>query len=80
MDFFTPGHLVVIAVVAVVVLIGWKRLPEMSRSVGRSLRIFRTEMKALDTEVRHAVTPEAPTAEATATREAAGAQTADTVR
>jgi hypothetical protein len=37
-------------------------------------------MKALDTEVRDAVTPEAPTAEATATREAAGAQTADTVR
>ncbi len=51
MDFFTPGHLVVIAIVAVVVLVGWKKLPEMSRSLGRSLRIFKTEMKALDTEV-----------------------------
>ena len=57
MDFFSPGHLVVIAIVAVVVLVGWKKLPEMSRSVGRSLRIFKTEMKALDTDVRDAVSP-----------------------
>lgn len=57
MDFLSPGHLIVIGVVALVVLVGWKKLPEMSRSVGRSLRIFKTEMKAMDTDVRDAVTP-----------------------
>ena len=57
MDFLAPGHLIVIGVVALVVLVGWKKLPEMSRSVGRSLRIFKTEMKAMDTDVRDAVTP-----------------------
>jgi sec-independent protein translocase protein TatA len=69
MDFFTPGHLVVVAVVAVVVLVGWKRLPEMSRSIGRSLRIFKTEMKAMDTDIHDAVTPTtdpAPANQATA--------------
>ena len=57
MDFLSPGHLVVIGIIALVVLVGWKKLPEMSRSVGRSLRIFKTEMKAMDTDVRDAVTP-----------------------
>ncbi|SDJ18696.1 sec-independent protein translocase protein TatA [Frankineae bacterium MT45] len=46
MGFDSPSHwLIVIAVVAV--LFGYKKLPEMSRSVGRSLRIFKTEMKGL---------------------------------
>ena len=47
MELFTPGHLVVIAVVALVLFFGWKQLPDMSRSVGRSLRIFKTEIKGM---------------------------------
>jgi sec-independent protein translocase protein TatA len=50
MDFLAPGHMIVIAVVALVILFGSKRLPEMSRSVGRSLRIFKTEIHALGTD------------------------------
>ncbi|MEO6500704.1 MAG: twin-arginine translocase TatA/TatE family subunit [Jatrophihabitantaceae bacterium] len=39
----------VIALV-VLVLFGYKKLPEMSRSVGRSLRIFKTEIKGMDAD------------------------------
>jgi sec-independent protein translocase protein TatA len=46
MGWESPSHWVIIAIV-VVVLFGYKKLPEMSRSVGRSLRIFKTEMKGM---------------------------------
>jgi sec-independent protein translocase protein TatA len=36
-----------ILIALVVVLFGYKKLPEVTRSVGRSLRIFKTEMKGL---------------------------------
>ncbi|MDQ2795900.1 MAG: Sec-independent protein translocase subunit TatA [Actinomycetota bacterium] len=60
MEFFTPGHLVVIAVVALVLFFGWKQLPDMARSVGRSLRVFKTEIKGLndDDKARDAVKDE----------------------
>ena len=41
-----PSHWLVLAVV-VVALFGYKKLPDAARSVGRSLRIFKTEMKGL---------------------------------
>ena len=47
MELFTPGHLIVVAVVAAVLFFGWKQLPDMSRSLGRSLRIFKTEIKGM---------------------------------
>ncbi|UQX90302.1 twin-arginine translocase TatA/TatE family subunit [Jatrophihabitans telluris] len=34
--------------IAALVLFGYKKLPDMSRSVGRSLRIFKSEMKGLN--------------------------------
>lgn len=46
MGWESPSHWVIIALV-VVVLFGYKKLPEMSRSVGRSLRIFKTEIKGM---------------------------------
>jgi sec-independent protein translocase protein TatA len=46
MGWESPSHWVIIAL-AVLVLFGYKRLPEMSRSVGRSLRIFKTEIKGM---------------------------------
>ncbi|MCW2541752.1 MAG: twin-arginine translocation protein TatA/E family subunit [Frankiales bacterium] len=42
-----PSHWVVLAVV-VLLLFGYKKLPDITRSVGRSLRIFKTEMKGLN--------------------------------
>lgn len=47
MELFTPGHLLLVAIVAFVLFFGWKQLPDMSRSLGRSLRVFRTEIKGL---------------------------------
>jgi sec-independent protein translocase protein TatA len=47
MELFTPGHFIVLAIVALVLFFGWKQLPDMSRSLGRSLRIFKTEIKGM---------------------------------
>lgn len=33
-----------IVVVVIAVLVGWKRLPDVTRSVGRSMRIFKSEV------------------------------------
>ena len=38
-DLAQPSHLLILAVL-VVVLFGWKKLPDVTRSVGRSMRIF----------------------------------------
>jgi sec-independent protein translocase protein TatA len=47
MDAIAPWHIIVVAVVAAVLFFGWKQLPDMSRSLGRSLRIFKTEIKGM---------------------------------
>jgi sec-independent protein translocase protein TatA len=47
MELFTPGHLIVVAIAALVLFFGWKQLPDMARSMGRSLRIFKTEIKGM---------------------------------
>jgi sec-independent protein translocase protein TatA len=38
---------IVVIVVALVLLFGWKRLPDMARSVGRSMRIFKSEVELM---------------------------------
>ncbi|HEV2637768.1 MAG TPA: twin-arginine translocase TatA/TatE family subunit [Actinocrinis sp.] len=45
---FEPWHLVVIGAIAML-LFGAKRLPDSARSVGQSLRIFRSELGAAKT-------------------------------
>lgn len=47
MDLFSPGHLIVLAIVIAILFFGWKQLPDMARSMGRSLRIFKTEIKGM---------------------------------
>lgn len=47
MEFFSPGHLAVLAVVAAFLFFGWKQLPDMARSLGRSMRVFKTEIKGM---------------------------------
>lgn len=46
---FGPGHWAVLAIV-VIVLFGAKRLPEAARSLGKSLRIFKSEVKELQSD------------------------------
>lgn len=53
-----PWHLIVLAAV-VVVLFGGKRLPDAARGLGRSMRIFKSEIKQLNDETPTA-TPAPP--------------------
>ncbi len=46
-ELFAPGHLIPLLIVAAILFFGWKQLPDMARSVGKSLRIFKTEMKGM---------------------------------
>lgn len=39
-----PSHVLILLLI-VILLFGAKRLPDSARSLGRSLRIFRSEMK-----------------------------------
>jgi len=70
-DALTPWHLALI-LLAFVLLFGYRKLPDASRSLGRSLRIFKAEVSTLRddepaTRPAPAVLPSAePTAEATA--------------
>ena len=41
-----PSHLVIVALV-VLVLFGGKKLPEAARGLGRSMRIFKSEIKEM---------------------------------
>ncbi|MSX23186.1 MAG: twin-arginine translocase TatA/TatE family subunit [Actinobacteria bacterium] len=44
-----PSHILILLIV-VLVLFGAKRLPDSARSLGRSMRIFKSEMKELKTD------------------------------
>ena len=58
MELFTPGHFIVLAIVALVLFFGWKQLPDMARSLGRSLRIFKTEIKGMSQDDKERATAE----------------------
>ena len=60
MNALTPGHLAIVAVV-LIVLFGAKRLPDAARSLGKSLRIFKSEVRELQSESK----PETPAAPST---------------
>jgi len=57
---FGPGHWAVLAVV-MIMLFGAKKLPDAARSLGKSLRIFKSELGELHNEGK----PEEPDAPAT---------------
>ena len=47
-----PSHILLLLIV-VVILFGAKRLPDSARSLGRSLRIFKSEMKDMKNDDRN---------------------------
>lgn len=49
MEALTPWHLVLI-LVGFMLLFGYKKLPDATRSLGRSLRIFKTEMREMNSD------------------------------
>ena len=44
--FREPSHFVVLLLL-LVLLFGWKKLPDIARSVGRSMRIFKSEVSEM---------------------------------
>jgi len=46
MGEFGPWHWAIVAIVFLA-LFGYKKLPDATRSIGRSLRIFKSEMKGM---------------------------------
>jgi sec-independent protein translocase protein TatA len=54
MEALSPGHLVVLVAIAGMLFFGWKQLPDMAKSAGRSLRIFRTEIGGVHSSVKEA--------------------------
>jgi sec-independent protein translocase protein TatA len=50
---FEPWHLILL-VVLVAVLFGWKKLPDITRSVGRSMRIFKSEVSEMKNDGKEA--------------------------
>lgn len=66
MGALQPWHWVILLLVAVL-LFGSKRLPDAARSLGKSMRIFKSEVKELqaDTKTDSTVTPQQPPTEAT---------------
>ncbi|HET6877263.1 MAG TPA: Sec-independent protein translocase subunit TatA [Jatrophihabitans sp.] len=74
--FDSPWHWAVVAVVAFVLFFGWKQLPDMSRSLGRSLRIFKTEIKGMGEDDKARTTRDSESGEPPAVEAASGEQAA----
>ncbi len=49
MGSLSPWHWAILAVV-VILLFGAKKLPDAARSLGKSMRIFKSEMREMQTE------------------------------
>jgi sec-independent protein translocase protein TatA len=64
-DALGPWHLALI-LLGFVLLFGYKKLPDAARSVGRSLRIFTSEMRALSEGLSEPASPSADELEARA--------------
>jgi sec-independent protein translocase protein TatA len=56
MGELSPWHLLILAAVFVL-LFGAKKLPDAARSLGRSLRIFKTEIKGLHDDDKPTAAP-----------------------
>lgn len=60
MGSLSPWHWAILAVV-VVLLFGAKRLPDAARSLGKSLRIFKSEVRELQSENKPETSAAQPT-------------------
>ncbi|WP_333778629.1 Sec-independent protein translocase subunit TatA [Streptomyces sp. IBSBF 3136] len=70
-----PWHLLILAIV-VIVLFGSRKLPDTARSLGKSLRILKSEAKAMKDEIVKDAATTTTTTTATTTAPAAVAATA----
>lgn len=59
MGMLKPWHIIVLVVV-ILLLFGARRLPDLARSVGQSLKIFKSEVKDLTDDGRRDAGPTTP--------------------
>jgi sec-independent protein translocase protein TatA len=55
-DLFEGSHAIILILV-IVALFGWKRLPDAARGLGRSIRIFKSEMNEMNSDGKGTSTP-----------------------
>ena len=53
---FGPTEIIIIAVLLIVIF-GWKRLPDAARSLGRSARVFKSEVDEMKKETETSKSP-----------------------
>jgi sec-independent protein translocase protein TatA len=53
MGALRPVHILILVLV-VLILFGWKRLPDVARSLGRSMRIFKSEVEEMKNDGKSA--------------------------
>jgi sec-independent protein translocase protein TatA len=46
MNALKPQHILILVIV-IIILVGWKKLPDAARSLGRSMRIFKSEVEEM---------------------------------
>lgn len=63
MGAMSPWHWAIVALV-VVILFGSKKLPDAARGLGRSLRIFKSEVKEMQNDGKTEAQPSQPSAPA----------------
>ena len=49
MNLFKPSHIIFLLIV-VILLFGYRKLPDIARSVGQSMKVFKKEVKELRDE------------------------------
>gem|GEM_PF-707658 len=55
MNLFKPSHIIFLLIV-VILLFGYRKLPDIARSVGQSMKVFKKEVKELrDDDIRDVV-------------------------
>lgn len=59
MGAIQPWHIIVVVIVALI-LFGSKKLPDAARGLGRSLRIFKSEVREMQNESKAADTAQVP--------------------
>jgi sec-independent protein translocase protein TatA len=68
---FEGWHIIVLLVL-LVVLFGFKRLPDAARSIGRSMRIFKSEVQEMKTDGKSAASSDTVKGETVRDHDAAG--------
>jgi sec-independent protein translocase protein TatA len=63
---------IIIIAVLLILILGWKRLPDAARSLGRSMRIFKSEVSEMKTDGKSAASNDTVKGEAVRDHEAPG--------